>query len=147
MRAHGKGLIVIVGLTLVASPQLARGQQSCASRPVALVESVKNTVQLLKASTREAIPAARLVPGCAGDTVRGGDDSRAVLLVVASNTPLVIDQNSEFVVTEAPTGGGSFVDLLRGALLFITHVRRSIEIRTAFVNAAIEGTEFLVRVE
>ena len=138
---------MLVGLTLVAVPQPARAQQPCASRPVALFESVKNTVQLLQASTRAAIPAARQVPVCAGDTVRVGDNSRAVLLMVGSNTPLVIDQNSEFIVTEAPTGMGSVVDLLRGALLFITHVRRSIEIHTPFVNAAIEGTEFLVRVQ
>jgi tetratricopeptide (TPR) repeat protein len=67
--------------------------------------------------------------------------------MLESNTPLVIDQNSEFVVTAAPAGSGSLIDLLRGALLFITRVRRSIEIRTPFVNAAIEGTEFVVRVQ
>ena len=38
------------------------------------------------------------------------------------------------MVTEAPAGGGSFVDLVRGALLFITRVKRSIEIRTPFVE-------------
>ena len=145
MRARDKGLTVIVGLALVALPQLAHAQQSCAS-PVAVFESVKNTVQLLQASTRAAIPAARQVQVCAGDTIEVGDNSRAVLLMIRSNTPLVIDQNSEFVVTDAPTGGGSFVNLVKGALLFITRVKRSIEIRTPFVNAAIEGTEFVVRV-
>ena len=145
MRARDKGLTVIVGLALVALPQLAHAQQSCAS-PVAVFESVKNTVQLLQASTRAAIPAARQVQVCAGDTIEVGDNSRAVLLMIRSNTPLVIDQNSEFVVTDAPTGSGSFVNLVKGALLFITRVKRSIEIRTPFVNAAIEGTEFVVRV-
>ena len=142
-----RGLAAIVGSSLAAIPQLAYAQQTCAPRPVARLESVKNSVQLVPASTRAPILAARQLPICAGDTIQVGDNSRAVVLMVASNTPLVIDQNSEFVVTEAPAGGGTFVDLVRGALLFITRVRRSIEIRTPFVNAAIEGTEFVVRVQ
>ena len=69
--------------------------------------------------------------------------------MLGSNTPLVIDQNSELVLTEAPTPtcSGTFVNLLKGALLFIARVRRSIEICTPFVNAAIEGTEFVLRVQ
>lgn len=142
-----RGLTAIVGSTFAAIPHLAHAQQTCEPRPVARIESVKNSVQLVQASTRVSVLAARQLPICAGDTIQVGDKSRAVVLMLASNTPLVIDQNSEFVVTEAPAGGGTFVDLVRGALLFITRVRRSIEIRTPFVNAAIEGTEFVVRVQ
>lgn len=132
---------------LVCLPKAGWAQQTCTPRPVALVESVRNTVQIVQASTKAVTQAARQIPVCAGDTIRVGDDSRAVVLMLESNTPLVIDQNSEFVVTAAPAGSGSLIDLLRGALLFITRVRRSIEIRTPFVNAAIEGTEFVVRVQ
>ena len=106
--------------TLAAIPQLAERQQTCAPRPVARIESVKNTVQFVQASTRAAIPAARDVQVCAGDTIQVGDNSRAVVLMLGSNTPLVIDQNSEFVVTDGLTGGGTVIDLVRGALLFIT---------------------------
>ena len=137
----------IVVLTLAAIPHLAQAQQTCTPRPVARIESVRNSVQLVQVSTRAPIPAAREGLICAGDTIQVGDNSRAVVLMLGPNTPLVIDQNSEFVVTEAPTGGDTFVDLVRGALLFITRIRRSIEIRTPFVNAAIEGTEFVVRVQ
>jgi tetratricopeptide (TPR) repeat protein len=76
-----------------------------------------------------------------------GDNSRAILLILASNTPIKLDQNSEFVITEASDGSGSVLDLLRGALLFITRTRRAFEIRTPFVNASVEGTEFVVHVQ
>ena len=87
MTARGKALIVTVALTLIANPRLARGQQACTPRPVALFESVNNSVQLVQASTRAPIQAARQVPVCAGDTIQVGDNSRAVLLMLGSNTP------------------------------------------------------------
>lgn len=138
--------LLAVALATAAVPAPAGAQPLCA-RPVALVESVKNSVQLVPTSTKLAIPATRRAAICAGDVVRVGDNSRAVVLILNSNTPLAIDQNSEFVLTEAPARAGTFIDLLRGALLFISHVRQAAEIRTPFLNAAIEGTELVVRVE
>jgi len=146
MSARERILITVVALGLIAAARPASAQRSCTPRPVALFESVRNSVEVVQASTRAAIRAARQFAVCAGDRIQVGDNSRAVIVMLASNTPLVIDQNSEFIVTE-PSAGQSYVDLLRGALLFITRVRRSIQIRTPFVNAAIEGTEFVVRVQ
>jgi tetratricopeptide (TPR) repeat protein len=134
-----------LGLMLVgARPGLA--QQRCA-QPVAIFESVKNSVQLLQASTRAPQPAVRRLAVCPGETIHVGSNSRAVVLILASNTPLALDQNSEFVITPSANGTGSLIDLLRGALLFISRARQSLEIRTPFVNAAIEGTEFVIRVQ
>ncbi len=147
MTALDRRTVVLAILACVVTPPLARAQRTCAPRPVALFQSIKNSVQLVQASTRALIQPVRQLPICTGDTVRVGDDSRAVVLMLESNTPLVIDQNSEFVITEAVAGRSSLLDLLRGALLFITRIPRSIEIRTPFVNAAIEGTEFVVRVD
>jgi tetratricopeptide (TPR) repeat protein len=113
---------------------------------VARIESITNSVQIIQVSSKAPVLATREGQICAGDTIQVGDNSRALVLMLGSNTPLVIDQNSAFVVTDAPTGGRTVIDLVRGALLFITRIRRSIEIRTPFVNAAIEGTEFVVRV-
>lgn len=146
MNSAGRLGIVIVAGTLLGVPGLAEAQQRC-SRPVALFESVTHTVALVQASTRIAVPGVRLLPICSGDTIRVGDDSRAVILVLASNTPLAIDQNSEFAITERGAEEASLVDLIRGAILFITRMRRAIEVRTPFVNASVEGTEFVVRVE
>ena len=136
----------LCGVFLLLAPARAVAQQRCV-QPVAIFESVKNSVQLLQASTKTSQPAVRRLAVCPGETIQVGSNSRAVILILASNTPLALDQNSEFVIGPASSGTGSFVDLLRGALLFISRVRQSIEIRTPFVNAAIEGTEFVIRVQ
>ena len=137
---------VLSGLVAVLTPDTLFAQQRCA-QPVAIFESVNNSVQLLQASTRAPQPAVRRLAVCPGETIEVGNNSRAVILLLASNTPISLDQNSEFVITPAPSGTGSLVELLRGALLFLSRVRQSIEIRTPFVNAAIEGTEFVIRVQ
>ena len=41
----------------------------------------------------------------------------------------------------------SLIDLARGALYFFSRLPRDLEVNTAFVNAGVEGTEGLVRVE
>jgi tetratricopeptide (TPR) repeat protein len=140
-------IVVLALLALIATSHVAHAQRMCAPRPIALFQSIKNRVDLLQATTRAPIQPARQLPICIGDTVRVGNESRAVVLMLESNTPLIIDQNSEFIITEATASRTSLVDLIRGALLFITRIPRSIEIRTPFVNAAIEGTEFVIRVE
>ena len=45
------------------------------------------------------------------------------------------------------TPGRTLIELIRGAILFFTRQPRSLDVQTPFVNAAVEGTEFLVRVE
>ena len=145
-RANFLRFASLAALLAVGLPMRAEAQDRC-PRPVAIFESVTNTVQLLQASTRAAQPAVRRLTICPGETIQVGSNSRAVILILASNTPLALDQNSEFVITEGPAAARSIVDLVRGALLFLSRVRQSIEIRTPFVNAAIEGTEFVVRVQ
>ena len=132
-------------ISLVAMPGEAIAQVPCAN-PVALFESVKNSVQIVQASTAAPQPATRQVRVCPGDTIRVGDNSRAVIIILTSNTPLAIDQNSELIIPTPAEGLGSFINLLRGALLYISRVRRATGVNTPFVNASIEGTEFLVRV-
>jgi Tfp pilus assembly protein PilF len=134
----------IAAVFMSAAP--AHAQSTCAS-PVAIVESVKNTVQLVQASTKVPQAAVRRVNVCTGDSIRVGENSRAVILILSTNTPLALDQNSELIITVASPAGQSLIDLLRGALLFISRTRQSLEIRTPFVNAAIEGTEFVLRVQ
>lgn len=83
---------------------------------------------------------------CRGDSVRTGERSRATIVFVDS-TRLVIDQNTEWVVREPTEPGRTLVELIRGAILFFTRQPRSLDVQTPFVNAKVEGTEFLVRVE
>jgi hypothetical protein len=67
--------------------------------------------------------------------------------VFVDNTRLVIDQNTEWVVREPSATGRTLIDLIRGAILFFARQPRSLDVKTPFVNAAVEGTEFLVRVD
>jgi tetratricopeptide (TPR) repeat protein len=129
-----------------ALPTPAQAQEPC-PQPIASFQSVQNSVQLIQATTRAAQQVSPRLPVCAGDTIQVGDHSRAVIVILATNTPLVIDQNSVVVVTASAPASGSVIELLRGALLFITRVRRQMEVRTPFVSAAVEGTEFVVRVD
>ena len=144
-----RATIATVGLTVVwlALPAAAAFAQQPCTNPIALFESVKNGVQVTPASTAPARRAAQRASICEGDRIQVADNSRAVILILATNTPIAIDQNSEFIVTAAPARGSTVMNLLRGALLYISRVRRSVEIRTPFVNASIEGTEFVVRVD
>jgi len=110
------------------------------------VASVQGTVEARKAG--EALwQAVRLDDTyCAGDSIRVGESSRADLALV--NQPVLrLDQNTTITFGGVKEEGASLVELLKGALYFFSRVPRNLEVLTAFVNAGVEGTEGIVRVE
>jgi tetratricopeptide (TPR) repeat protein len=129
-------------LLLVASPAWA----ACPT-PIARIVSIHNSVQLKDAAATTYVPVTLNAPVCQGDTIRVGEFSRATIAFLDSGLRLTIEQNTEFAVRPPAPAGRSFIDLVRGAILFFTRRPRSLEIRTPFVNAAVEGTEFLIRVD
>lgn len=82
---------------------------------------------------------------CLSDQIRVRSHSRASI-ELDKDTVLRLDQHSTLILPDAPEQPLSFVELLRGALHLISRVRHRLEIRTPFVNAGLEGTEFVVRV-
>jgi tetratricopeptide (TPR) repeat protein len=83
---------------------------------------------------------------CPGDTIRVDDNSRAALSL--ANQPLLrLDQNTTITLGGVEEKKGSIVDLAQGAVHFFSRISRNLEVRTGFVNAGVEGTEGLVRVE
>ncbi len=83
---------------------------------------------------------------CPGDTIRTGARARAAL-VITPETIVRLDQLTTLTLsglTEKPT---SWIDLLTGAAHFITRTPRALKIKTPYVNAAVEGTEFVVRAD
>jgi hypothetical protein len=98
MKTRDFCLAVFCVASLLA-PSTVFAQQRC-TQPVAIFESVKNSVMVLQASTRATQPAGRSLAVCPSETIQIGSNSR-----------------------------------------------QSIEIRTPFVSSAIEGTEFVVRVQ
>ncbi len=82
---------------------------------------------------------------CPGDQIRVGDNARAA--IVLNNETLVrLNQNSAITLAEIKTDGPSLLELLEGIAHFISRVPRSLKVNTPFVNAAIEGTEFVVAI-
>jgi tetratricopeptide (TPR) repeat protein len=112
--------------------------------PVAHILRVEHTVEYKAAATSTFAAASANASVCRGDSIRTGERSRATIVFV-DNTRLVIDQNTEWVVLEPEQSGRSLIQVIRGAILFF--MRQAGDVQTPFVNAAVEGTEFLVRVE
>jgi len=82
---------------------------------------------------------------CAGDTIRVLNNSRAELSLV--NQPVLrLDQNSTITLGGVKEERTFLVDMIQGAAHFFSRAPRSISVNTAFVNAGVEGTEFLVEV-
>ncbi|MCF6323597.1 MAG: FecR domain-containing protein [Gammaproteobacteria bacterium] len=82
---------------------------------------------------------------CANEMIHVRENSRAAL-ELANETIIRLDQNTTIVLT-GETEEASWLDLLKGAVHFITRAPHSLKIKTPYVNAAVEGTEFVIRVE
>src|SRR5204862_6635069 len=82
---------------------------------------------------------------CAGDTVRTQERSRAALML-SNETTLRLDQRTALTLAATETDRASLMDVFAGALHVITRSSRPFRVRTPFVNANVEGTEFLVAV-
>lgn len=88
---------------------------------------------------------------CVGDAVRTGRNSRAALWL-DKEAVLRLDQQTDLTLLPATQPKVSWVDrvwiqLFGGAAHFISRMPQALEVRTPFVNAAVEGTEFGLRVE
>ncbi|MGH7146848.1 MAG: tetratricopeptide repeat protein [Nitrospiraceae bacterium] len=82
---------------------------------------------------------------CPGDVIRVQERSRADI-ALANQPMLRLDQNTTMTLGGVKPTGGSLVELAKGAAHFFSRLPRNLEVRTAFVNAGVEGTEGVVRV-
>jgi tetratricopeptide (TPR) repeat protein len=122
----------------------ARAHAQCAE-PAARVLTIDRQVQHRTAQAAVFVAAAPNLPLCTGDTIRTGDLSRTTIVFV-DDTRLVIDQNTEWIVRQPVTPGSSVIQLIRGAIRFFIRQPRSLDVQTPFVNARVQGTEFVVEV-
>jgi len=114
--------------------------------PVAKMQSVQGNVEVRRAGQTQWQPVRLNDSYCAGDRVQVGERSRADVSLV--NQPILrLDQNSTITFGGVKDERTSLIELVRGALYFFSRLPRNLEIITAFVNAGVEGTEGLVRVE
>ena len=111
---------------------------------LARVVSVQGSVELRRAGVDWK--AAELnAPLCAGDTVRVLQRSRAALLL-SNETTLRLDQGTTLTLAPPDGKGTTLLEQLRGGLHVITRTPKPFQVKTPFVNANVEGTEFSVRV-
>ena len=111
-------------------------------RPIGAVPSLQGEAQVQAAGVWR--PAALNEQLCPGDVIHVGERSRAEVTVV--NQPNVrLDQNTALHLPgdDQPL----VVKLLYGAAYFFSRDPRRLTVDTPFVDAAVEGTEFLVQVE
>ena len=113
--------------------------------PAARVVSIQGTVELRRAGTDVWTPAMLEEALCIGDGLRVGQASRAAL-TLANDSTLRLDQRTTLQLRGIAEEERSLLELLFGAVYFFSHRPRALEVDTPFVNAAAEGTEFLVRV-
>jgi tetratricopeptide (TPR) repeat protein len=120
-----------------------RAQPAC-SPILGRVVSVQGTVEVQRTGA-DWKPAALEAGLCAGDAVRVGTRSRAALLL-GNETTLRLDQDTTLVLASPTAPGRTLLEQVRGALHVISRTPRPFAVRTPFVNANVEGTEFAVLV-
>jgi tetratricopeptide (TPR) repeat protein len=141
------GRLLLCTLYLLTIPSLLQAAKQRCEPALARAISVQGTLEVRRARQTQWTAAGRDEPFCPGDAVRTGGNSRAAILFYPE-TVIRLDQYSSLVITAAETDTTpSLLELLKGAAHFISRDPRSLQIITPLANAAITGTEFLVRVD
>jgi tetratricopeptide (TPR) repeat protein len=107
--------------------------------------SLQGIVEIRRANHTAWEPVKPNDPFMVGDAVRIGVRSRADIALV-NETILRLDQNTTIVFSGPEKGGFSILDLIKGALYFLTNRPRTLKIATPFVNGVVGGTEFYAMV-
>lgn len=111
----------------------------------AKVVSIQGKVEAKRSTTTDWQPVILNSIYCSGDSLRVGENSRAAV-VLSNETLLRLDQNSAITLTAIHKESPSLLELITGFVHFISRVPHSLKVNTPYVNAAIEGTEFVVAV-
>jgi tetratricopeptide (TPR) repeat protein len=132
----------VIAMTLQPVSALAATCEKWAGKVV----SAQGVVEAKPAGETQWQPVKLNETYCPGDTIRTDRKSRADIAL--SNHPILrLDQNSTVTLGGMKDEKTSLVDMISGAALFFSRVTRNLEVRTATVNAGVEGTEFFIRVE
>ena len=129
-------------LTVVFSP--APSIAAICEQSVAKAMAVEGKVDVRHPDETQWRPAKLNDTFCPGDVIRVQERSRADIAL--SNQPMLrLDQNTTMTLGGLKPTGGSLIELVKGVTHFFSRVPRNLEVRTAFVNAGVEGTEGVIR--
>src|SRR5882672_2722460 len=140
---HG-ALGLVAGLWILTTASTAFAQSQCT--PVARIVSAQGVVSV---GAAPGIQPASVRPGtqieiCANQVVETGPRSRADVLLLAPNQAIVVNQNSAINILSEMPGQRSLVNLVQGLIRLFNPIGRGLDVRTPFVTAGTEGTEFFV---
>lgn len=113
---------------------------------IARIVSIQGTVELRRVSQTNWLPAAMDMSVCPGDMLRVRSRSRAALRL-NNESILRVDQRTTITFPAQDDSATMLLDLFNGALHIFTRTPRPFKIRTPFVNATVDGTEFFVSVD
>ena len=112
---------------------------------VAKAVSVQGSIQARPAGKEQPFPVKLNDTFCPGDKIHVEEGGRAVLLL-SNETFLRLGQNTTIRFYEPERERNFLLDLLDGAAYFISRTPKSFNCTTPYMNAGVEGTEFLLAV-
>lgn len=151
--ASGRELLAQISPTAAAGPDdptcsmEGPGGLIIAIEAVARIESSHGTVRIQAAGKNVFRPGPLDALICPDEALLTGEKSRAAIMLLERETVLRVDENTKLVLATPPEAGHSVLELLNGALHFLSRIERTLDIRTPFVNAGVEGTEAYVSVD
>ena len=148
-------LLFVFLITTSGIPALAADVPAACGFPVARIVSIQGSIQVLRAYQNNWSRITRLDTAlCEGDKLRTGASSRAALFI-QPETLVRVDQSTNVFVSQ--TAKETLVEFTQddivatstaahtcGGGYFITRFPHKLRVNTPHLNAAVEGTEFLV---
>ena len=144
-RARAAALAVVAAWMAGMWPLSGVAAPSC-SPAAGRIASVQGSVEVSDDAGSLWRPAVLNEPVCIGALVRVGANSRA-LLALANDSILRLDELTTLQMRAPVEDETSLVALVRGIIQFFSRQPRGLQVSTPYVNASVEGTEFLVRVD
>ena len=138
------GRSIVIGCVFAVAAVTASAAVAECVRAIGAMPSLQGEAQIQAAAAGVWRPASLNQQLCPGDVIHVGERSRAEVTVV--NQPNIrLDQNP-VCTSRATTAAGGEATVWRNVLLQPRSPRR-LTVDTPIVDAAVEGTEFLVQVE
>ncbi|MBX3640375.1 MAG: FecR domain-containing protein [Nitrosomonas sp.] len=151
MHATGINRIyLLVFAAIVLTPFMlirnALAVDACVVR-AAQVVSIQGTVEVRRHQSASWEPAAFETQLCAGDSLRVRTHSRAAIRL-NNDSVMRLDQRTTITIPETEANKiTALIDLIKGAIHIITRTPLPFKVRTPFLNAGVEGTEFSAELE
>ncbi|MGH8655468.1 MAG: FecR domain-containing protein [Gammaproteobacteria bacterium] len=111
----------------------------------AKIVSIEGRVEASHIGEPRWVPARLKQTFCPGDRVRIESRSRAAVLL-PNQTVLRLDEGTALTFTQVEPAEPSLLELLQGAIHFLSRTPAQLRIHTPFSAAGVEGTEFVLRV-